>query len=120
MWTTTDSRVLTVLHRAHQAGLPMGLLSNAPLHLSAVLDVTDWRRDLLDAALYSARLETCKPAPDAYHQALAATGIDHPHRVLFVDDRLDNCRAATALGLRALHYTGNPDVLEAALLPDVD
>ncbi|MFD4577462.1 HAD family hydrolase [Streptomyces sp. NPDC058417] len=115
MWTRTDPRVLEVLYRARRSALTMVLLSNAPAHLSDVLDATDWRRELLDDAFYSARLELCKPDPAAYDHALAATGAD-PGRVLFVDDREDNCRAAAELGLRTLHYTGRPADLAAQVL----
>jgi putative hydrolase of the HAD superfamily len=117
MWTRTDPRVLDLLHRARAAELPMVLLSNAPAHLSDVLDTTDWRRELMADALYSARLGLCKPDPAAYEHALAATGIADPARVLFVDDREDNCHAAAELGLRTLHYTGQPARLEQRLLP---
>ncbi|WP_371551481.1 HAD-IA family hydrolase [Streptomyces sp. NBC_00554] len=117
MWTRTDPRVLDILYRARAAGLTMVLLSNAPAHLSNVLDATDWRRELMTDALYSARLGLCKPDSAAYAQALAATGIADPSRVLFVDDRDDNCRAAAELGLRTLHYTGQPVDLEQQLLP---
>ncbi|MDX2819907.1 HAD family phosphatase [Streptomyces ipomoeae] len=117
MWTHTDDRVLAVLHNAHRRGLPMVLLSNAPHPLSDVLDTHDWCRRLMTRALYSARLEVCKPDPAAYRQALDATGAADPQRVLFIDDRADNCRTAARLGLRTLHYTGQPAHLEAALLP---
>ncbi|MGC0400358.1 putative hydrolase of the HAD superfamily [Streptomyces sp. SAI-126] len=117
MWTRTDPRVLDILYRARAADLPMVLLSNAPAHLSNVLDATDWRRELMDDALYSARLGLYKPDPAAYEHALAATGVTDPRRVLFVDDREDNCRAAADLGLRTLHYTGQPADLEQRLLP---
>lgn len=117
MWTTTDDRVLAVLERAHHSGLPLFLLSNAPAHLSDVLDATDWCRRLMARAFYSARLQTIKPDPAAYRQALAATGARDPHRVLFVDDRADNCQAAESLGMRTLHFTGRIADLEAALLP---
>ncbi|MER6031579.1 HAD-IA family hydrolase [Streptomyces sp. NPDC001851] len=116
MWTATDERVLSALRRAHRTGLPMVLLSNAPRHLSDVLDTHDWR-PMMTQALYSARLEACKPDPAAYRHALAATGAGNPERVLFVDDRADNCHAARNLGLTALHYTGRPADLEGALLP---
>ena len=117
MWTRVDHRVVSVLRRAHQLGLPMVLLSNAPHPLSDVLDTHDWCRELMTRALYSARLQVCKPAPAAYRQALDATGAADPQRVLFVDDRADNCRAAARLGLRTLHYTGQSADLQAALLP---
>lgn len=111
LWTRTDDRVVALLHRAHRAGLPMVLLSNAPHHVSDALDDSDWRTLLTDA-LYSARLGLNKPHPDTYRNALAATGIRDPGRVLFIDDRADNCRAAAHLGLRALHYTGSPTDIE--------
>ncbi|MFJ4828782.1 HAD family hydrolase [Streptomyces sp. NPDC088747] len=118
MWTRTDPRVLDILYRSRAARrLPMVLLSNAPAHLSNVLDATDWRRELMDDALYSARMGRCKPDPTTYEHALAATGVADPARVLFVDDREDNCRAAAELGLRTLHYTGQPTHLEQQLLP---
>ncbi|WP_328478679.1 HAD family phosphatase [Streptomyces sp. NBC_00377] len=117
MWTRTDPRVLDILYRARAAGLPLVLLSNAPAHLSDVLDATNWRRDLMSDALYSARLGRCKPDSAVYEHALAATGVADPGRVLFVDDREDNCRAAAELGLRALHYAGQPADLEHQLLP---
>jgi putative hydrolase of the HAD superfamily len=94
----------------------MVLLSNAPHPLSDVLDTHDWCRQLMTQALYSARLEVCKPDPAAYQLALQATGAADPQRVLFIDDRADNCRTAARLGLRTLHYTGSPADLEAALL----
>ncbi|MFF9001547.1 HAD-IA family hydrolase [Streptomyces achromogenes] len=116
MWTGTDERVLSVLQRAHAAGLPMVLLSNAPARLSDVLDTHPWRQ-MMRQALYSARLQVCKPDPAAYEHALKATGAGDPWRVLFVDDRADNCRAAEEAGLCTLHYTGNPADLAAALTP---
>lgn len=66
-------------------------------------------------AFYSARLQVCKPDPAAYQHAMNATRVRDPQRVLFVDDRADNCHAARRLGLRALHYTGRPADLAAAL-----
>ncbi|MFE7272492.1 HAD family hydrolase [Streptomyces sp. NPDC057623] len=119
MWTRTDPRVLDTLYRARTSGLTMVLLSNAPAHLSNVLDATDWRRELMDEALYSARLGLCKPDPATYEHALAATGIADPGRVLFVDDRADNCRAAAELGLRTHHHTGQHAYLERQLLPEL-
>ncbi|CAL9414518.1 HAD family hydrolase [Streptomyces sp. enrichment culture] len=116
MWTSTDDRVVEVLAHAHESGLPLVLLSNAPRHLSDVLDRHPWRR-LMTHAFYSARIQVCKPDPATYQHAMNATGAADPHRVLFVDDRADNCRAARRLGLRTLHYTGRPTDLAAALQP---
>jgi putative hydrolase of the HAD superfamily len=117
MWIRTDDRVLDILYRAQRPDLPMVLLSNAPHFLSDALDATAWRRELMTEALYSARLGLCKPDPAAYRHALEATGVRDPERVLFVDDRADNCEAAARLGLRTHHYTGDPDTLARHLPP---
>ncbi|MER5339311.1 HAD-IA family hydrolase [Streptomyces mirabilis] len=107
--------MLAVLERARGGGLPLFLLSNAPLNLGDTLDATDWCRRLMTRALYSARLQTVKPAPAVYRYGLAATGVRDPRRVLFVDDRADICRAGGGLGLRTPHYTGRSADLAAAL-----
>ncbi|GGL36704.1 HAD family hydrolase [Nocardia jinanensis] len=114
LWTRTDDRVVALLHRFRQAGLPMVLLSNAPHPVSDALDAADWR-PLMTDALYSARLGMNKPHPATYRNALVATGVRDPGRVLFIDDRADNCRAAADLGLRTLHYTGSPADIETHL-----
>ncbi|MBF6195325.1 HAD family phosphatase [Nocardia beijingensis] len=114
LWTRTDDRVVALLHHARRSALPMVLLSNAPHPVSDALDASDWRTLMTDA-LYSARLGMNKPHPDTYRNALAATGASDPTRVLFIDDRADNCRAAATLGLRTLHYTGSPTDIEAHL-----
>ncbi|MBP5935397.1 HAD family hydrolase [Streptomyces acidiscabies] len=117
MWTRTDPRILSALARAHAAGLPITLLSNAPAPLCDVLDATHWRRTLITHALYSARLHVSKPDPRAYEHALAASAVRDRARALFVDDRTDNIRAAAGLGMRTLHYTGNPEDLEQRIVP---
>ncbi|WP_036507024.1 HAD family hydrolase [Nocardia aobensis] len=114
LWTRTDHRVVTLLQQARRAGLPMVLLSNAPHPVGDALDASEWR-GLMTDALYSARLGMNKPHPDTYRNALAATGIHDPSRVMFIDDRPDNCEAAAQLGLRTLHYTGSPAELEKHL-----
>ncbi|MGV9611970.1 HAD family hydrolase [Nocardia xishanensis] len=111
MWTSTDDRVVALLHQAQRADIPMVLLSNAPHPVGDALDASDWRTLMTDA-LYSARLGMNKPHPDTYRNALAATGVRDPGRVLFIDDRADNCQAAARIGLRTLHYTGTPTDIE--------
>lgn len=114
MWTGTDDRVLAALHRACRAGVPVVLLSNAPHPLADALDAATWRRTLLTEAVYSARIGICKPDPAAYEAALAATGTS-PDRVLFVDDRLDNCHTARELGMQAHHFTDDTTALTQVL-----
>ncbi|MBF6081338.1 HAD family phosphatase [Nocardia cyriacigeorgica] len=111
MWTHTDDAVVELLHHIQRADLPIVLLSNAPHPVSEALDAAPWRTLMVDA-LYSCRLGMNKPHPDTYRKALAATGAADPARVLFIDDRADNCEAAAGVGLRTLHYTGTPAQIE--------
>ncbi|MFJ3867642.1 HAD-IA family hydrolase [Streptomyces nigra] len=115
MWTRTDPAVLKVLRRAHAAGVPMTLLSNAPLPLASALDDTEWCATLMSRTVYSARIRVNKPEGRAYATALAAAGWPAPGRTLFVDDRADNVEAASRLGMRTLHYTGNAAELASRL-----
>jgi putative hydrolase of the HAD superfamily len=112
MWTGTDPAVLEALYAARAAwDVPTVLLSNAPLCVADALDRSDWRHDLMSAAVYSGQLGLNKPDPRAYVAALAAAGDPDPGDTLFVDDRRDNCDAAAALGLATLHYQGDAAAL---------
>ncbi|MFJ1874186.1 HAD-IA family hydrolase [Streptomyces chartreusis] len=108
MWTHTDPAVLKVLHNTHAAGLPLTLLSNAPHPLAAALDDTPWCATLMYRTVYSCRIGANKPSTRAYEAALAVAGYPTPGRTLFIDDRADNIQAAANLGLRTLHYQGDP------------
>jgi putative hydrolase of the HAD superfamily len=115
MWIRTDSAVLEVMHRAHAVGVPMTLLSNAPLPLASALDDTEWCATLMSRTVYSARIGVNKPEPRAYEAALAAAGWPDPGRTLFVDNEADNIEAAARLGIRTLHYRGDAAELASRL-----
>ncbi|THC47373.1 hypothetical protein E7X58_28115 [Streptomyces sp. A1499] len=85
------------------------LLTGYFLGLGAIMAVWGARMPAVQQAAH------CEPDPAVYQHAMNATGTADPHRVLFVDDRADNCHAAGRLGLRTLHYTGRPADLAAAL-----
>ncbi|MGI5509137.1 HAD-IA family hydrolase [Streptomyces sp. CA-106131] len=115
MWTHTDPAVVSVLRATHAAGTRLLLLSNAPHPLADALDRTPWCSTLMSKALFSARLGINKPSPRAFEAALAAAGSPRPEMTLFVDDRHDNCAAASQLGMQALHFDGDPNTLARRL-----
>lgn len=50
-----------------------------------------------------------KPQPEAFRQALTTIGkIHQPHLAIFVDDQIENVRAAHRVGLNAIHFTSYP------------
>jgi len=111
MWTNTDPNVLAVLHAAHATGLPIILVSNAPHPVADALEDTAWCRTLVTRTVFSARLGASKPHRRMYEAGLAAAGWPRPDKTIFIDDRADSCLAASGLGMRTLHYTGDPSAL---------
>jgi len=58
----------------------------------------------------SCRTALRKPDPAAYRHA-AQTLVCEPSECIFIDDRMTNCDAARALGMLAIHFTGNVELL---------
>ena len=60
-------------------------------------------------AVLSYRLGMRKPEPRIYREALRRAGC-RPEEAFFVDDLEENVRAAEAVGMRAMRYTGAADL----------
>jgi putative hydrolase of the HAD superfamily len=54
-----------------------------------------------------------KPLPGIFHAAADISG-QPPEAMLFIDDRLENCDAAVALNMQAIHFE-SPAQLRASL-----
>ena len=79
----------------------IGLLSNAG---NDIWDyVTPDLQELFDARLISADLGRCKPDPEVFLDACRRLSIA-PEEAVLVDDSMDNCLAARAIGLQAIQY----------------
>lgn len=86
-------------------GCRIGLLSNT--HWPRAFHERFLERDglagLIDARLYTSDMERVKPDPSTFAAALAAVGVDHPQRAVFVGDRLyDDVWGAQQAGLKAV------------------
>lgn len=104
-WLRLDPDVLAVLDGFHTAGIPVSLLSNAPRALAAAL-VGNPALDRFAHLLFSAELDLVKPDPRIF--AVAADRLGAPASdIVFVDDRPENVRAAAAVGMHAVVYTGS-------------
>jgi HAD superfamily hydrolase (TIGR01509 family) len=66
------------------------------------LDAFDLRRHF-DYFICSGYVREMKPHADIYRAAVDISGLPASTSV-FIDDKLDNCRAATALGMVAVHF----------------
>jgi HAD superfamily hydrolase (TIGR01509 family) len=108
-----DEEVVALLRRA-RVRVPLVLVSNAALELESDLDSMGLG-DLADHVVNSARVGLAKPDPRIYRLAAELAGTA-PERCLFVDDGEENVEAASALGMRAVHFR-EPADLERALEP---
>lgn len=109
--TRADEAVVEMLLAA-QAQMPVVLVTNASLELDeelAPLGLTDHFAHIVN----SARVGIAKPDRRIYALAAERAGVA-ADRCLFVDDRLENVDAATALGMSGLHFR-RPEDLRGAL-----
>lgn len=106
-WATATWQIdlgVVELIEAARALIPVALLSNASTHLALDLDLSGIG-ELFDVVVGSADLGVAKPEAAAFQAALDE--LDVPaERTLFIDDTLANVEAATALGLRAVRFSG--------------
>jgi len=90
------------------AGVPLFAITNFsgefwPPFRAARADMFDRFRDVV----VSGDEKLIKPDPAIYHLALARFGLA-PEAAVFVDDNLANVESARAIGMHALHFTGEP------------
>jgi putative hydrolase of the HAD superfamily len=105
--------VVALAERLHRR-LPLGLLSNATDELEELLETRFGIHHLFDVVINSARVGVAKPDARAYRLALEGLQVE-PSEALFIDDKPRNVRAAEALGIHSVHFTG-ADALERELV----
>jgi putative hydrolase of the HAD superfamily len=89
--------MIAAVRRAHDAGVPTGLVSN-----SWVMDhYTEEVRALFDAVVISGEVGLHKPQPEIYLLAAERVGAEPPACV-FVDDLRENCVGAEEVGMTAI------------------
>ncbi|MET9885605.1 HAD family phosphatase [Streptomyces sp. NPDC006430] len=112
-WSEIDQRSVDLLGRLADRGVVLGLLSNIPEELAARYEATQpWLRRFAVLGL-SCRIGSAKPEPAAYEWCVRELGLP-AEEILFVDDRVENVRAARELGLQGHVFTSH-DALMAVL-----
>lgn len=108
-WSHLDERMTALLPEVVDAGIRIGLLSNAPTTLARAYEKAPWTASFA-ALTWSADIGVAKPEPAAYAAAARALAVP-AEDVVFVDDRSENIAGAHAVGMRGIHWTGFDDVL---------
>jgi putative hydrolase of the HAD superfamily len=113
-WLHLNGETLEILGAAHDRGVKMTLLSNAPHELADAVEALP-ELEFIDAFVFSARIAAAKPDAAAYEAALEVMGVP-AEEVVFVDDREENVAGARAVGIEARRFIG-PDTLRALSAP---
>ena len=67
--------------------------------------------ELFDEFILSHEIHITKPDPKMYELALEKAGCK-PEEVLFIDDGLNNVRAASEMGINAIRFLGRDNLIE--------
>ena len=94
--------------RVHAAGFRTGLLSNMPAPVRDYIVRCPWLPEF-DHTTFSCDLQSAKPSPEIYRHSLAGLGVSSSDALL-LDDRVENVRAAEALGIHAILFTTPQDL----------
>ncbi|MFC8274900.1 HAD family hydrolase [Streptomyces sp. NPDC057271] len=105
-----DEAVVALLRQVRRH-MPLVLVTNATLELERDLESMGLA-DLADHVVSSARVGVAKPDREIYEIAAERAGTV-ADRCLFVDDRLENVQAATALGMTGVLYREPADLQKA-------
>jgi putative hydrolase of the HAD superfamily len=95
--------MLAWTHSLRRAGLLTAILSNmVPEVLRTMRQEFAWLADF-NQLTWSCELGIAKPDPAIYHLTCDKLGVA-PAEALFLDDKIENVRAAEQLGLQALQF----------------
>lgn len=91
------------------ARYPVAIVSNtSPVHV-AFFEENFPELRVIPRRFYSFDVKAVKPDRAYYEAVIAGMGFA-PERMVFVDDRADNCEGAAACGLQALHVGPDEDL----------
>ncbi|RYJ24740.1 HAD-superfamily hydrolase [Streptomyces sp. L-9-10] len=103
-WNAVDDDMVALVGELAAAGRRIALLSNIPEELAVHYEEQHRWLKHFEVRAFSCRIGHAKPEPGAYAWCLRALGLE-PGRVLFVDDRDENIRAARAAGMHGHLFT---------------
>jgi HAD superfamily hydrolase (TIGR01509 family) len=104
--------VLSALERLSARGVRLACLSNDVSEWSALLRRRFGLEKYIKTWVISGDVGVRKPSPAAYAALARSVGVD-PARILFVDDRMNNVRAARVAGMGSVLFApAGPDVDE--------
>lgn len=95
--------MLLIAERLKMQGLRTAVLSNTEPACARFFGLLGYR--CIDLAVFSCQVHLVKPDPEIFRLAVSRLGT-HPARTLFIDDKPQFVRAASAIGLTGEVYQG--------------
>jgi putative hydrolase of the HAD superfamily len=89
---------LETVRRLREFGVRTALVSNCSYNTVPIVERLGLESEF-DAVILSFQVRAMKPEPQIYRLALAAIGDPEPSRSVFVDDQVDYCDGAAAVGM---------------------
>lgn len=108
LWTDLNVPMVEWAARLQAAGIRTGILSNIGDAIAeGICAKLPWIA-AFDHCTWSHELGMAKPERAIYVESARALGVEPP-RILFVDDREENVRAAVEVGFAAVRYTSHAE-----------
>lgn len=106
LWTQPNQPMIDWAATLQDAGIATGILSNMGDAMeTGIIARFPWMAQFQHST-FSHNLRVAKPDEQIYRHAIAAAG-EPAGAILFIDDRIENVEAASALGIRAIQYTSH-------------
>lgn len=101
MWSRIDPQMIDWQANLRNTGYRTAILSNMQRDMSEYIRRNfEWVRRF-DCLVFSGEARVAKPEAEIYEQTIRCLGVKHSE-ALFVDDREENLRAASALGITGI------------------
>ena len=102
-WSHLNATMVGWTQQLHAAGIRLALLSNMPVELKDYLVATLDLFSRFDHLVFSCDVRRVKPEPEIYQHCLSLLGLS-PKEVLFLDDKPENVKGASNLGIPSLLF----------------
>jgi putative hydrolase of the HAD superfamily len=106
LWTQPNQPMIDWAGRLQSANIRTGILSNIGDAIAeGIVAKLPWI-SRFNHCTWSHALFLAKPDPEIYIRTAEALNAD-PAKILFIDDRIENIQAASAVGMQTFHYLGH-------------
>ncbi|GII27928.1 HAD family hydrolase [Planotetraspora mira] len=101
-WSRPNEETLAIVDELAAGGVPMALLSNAPVSIADGVDLLPFMAPIRPR-FFSGRMGLVKPDQEIYLRVAESMGVA-PGDIVFVDDRLENIEGAERAGMTGVHF----------------